>query len=110
MFHIMQIMSGDLLPIIKSEDECIESTTRHQVSTSKKPTYKASKSTIAIQYAIRRSAKQQQNYVLEGGFQGCFGQKQVCRKTYGFQRQLWVLIPILLLICPSQNSAAINCR
>ena len=103
-------MSGDLLPITQSEDECIESTTRHQLRTSKKPTYKASKSTIALQYAIRRSAKQQQNSILEGAIQGCFGQKQVCRKTFGFQRQLWVLIPILLLIFPSQNSAAINCR
>ena len=106
----MQIMSGDLLPITQSEDEFIESTTRHQVSKSKKPSYKASRGTIALEYAIRRSGIQQQNSTLEGAIQGCFDQKQVCRKTYGFQRQLWVLIPILLLIFPSQNSAAINCR
>ena len=110
MFHIMQIMSGDLLPITQSEDECIESTTRQQVSTSKKTSYKASRSTNALEYAIRRSTKQQQNSVLEGAIKGPFDGKQVCRKTYGFQRQLWVLIPILLLIFPSQNSAAINCR
>ena len=110
MFHIMQIMSGDLLPITQSEDECIESTTRHQVSTSKKASYRAPRNTIALEYAIRRSAKQQRNSILEGDIQGCLDQKQVCRKTCGFQRKLWVLIPILLLIFPSQNSAAINCR
>ena len=110
MFHIMQIMSRDLLQITQSEDECIESTTRQQVSTSKKTSYKASRSTNALEYAIRRSTKQQQNSVLEGAIKGPFDGKQVCRKTYGFQRQLWVLIPILLLIFPSQNSAAINCR
>ena len=106
----MQIMSGDLVPITQSEDECIELTTRHQVSTSKKASYKASRSTIPLEYGIRPSAKQQQNSSLEGDIQGPFDRKQVCRKTYGFQRQLWVLIPILLLIFPSQNSAAINCR
>ena len=110
MFHIMQIMSRDLLPITQSEDECIESTTRHQVSSSKKASYRAPRNTIALEYAIRRSAKQQHNSILEGDIRGCVDQKQVGRKSYGFQRELLVLIPILLLIFPSQNSAAINCR
>ena len=106
----MQIMSGDLLPITQSEDECIESLTRQQVSTSRKASHKPPRSTIALEYAIRRSTKQQQNSISEGDIQGCLDQKQVSKKTYGFQRQLWVLIPILLLIFPSQNLAAINCR